>query len=395
MNRSQPGSTFSRKVIILPVLFGFYVMGFCDIVGIATTYVKADFNLSETLAGFVPSMVFLWFLLVSIPAALLMNRLGRKRTVQISNMITIAGLLIPVISYNFTTSMITFALLGIGNTILQVSLNPLLSNVVTSGNLTSSLTAGQVIKAVSSFMGPVIAVLAVTWFGSWQYLFPIFAVITIISSLWLHMVHIPKEEMEHQKASFYDTFSILRVRPVLLCFIGIVVTVGLDVGMNTLTPKLLIERSGLEMTTAGLGSSVYFIFRTAGAFVGAILLTRIDEMKYLRVNMIVAMVVLGLLFAVKEYTLILGLVGVFAFSLSCVFPILFSLALKSLPERSNEISGLIITGVFGGAIVPPLMGWLTDTIGNQTGSLIVLALIGSYLLLYSFYFRSGKSVNIR
>jgi fucose permease len=395
MKKSGPGSSVSRKVIILPVLFGFYVMGFCDIVGIATTYVKADFNLSETLAGFVPSMVFLWFLLVSIPAALLMNRLGRKTTVQISNLITIAGLLIPVFSYNFTTSMITFALLGIGNTILQVSLNPLLTNVVPSGNLTSSLTAGQVIKAVSSFMGPVIAALAVTWFGSWQYLFPIFAVITLISSVWLHLVNIPKEELQYKGASVQSTFSILRVKPVLLCFIGIVVTVGLDVGMNTLTPKLLIERSGLAMTTAGLGSSVYFIFRTAGAFIGAILLTRISEMKYLRFNMVIVMVVLALLFAVREYTLILGLVGVFAFALSCVFPILFSLALKSLPERSNEISGLIITGVFGGAIVPPLMGWLTDTIGNQTGSLIVLGFIGSYLLLYSFYFKAGAEANAR
>ena len=136
---------------ILPVLFGFFVMGFCDVVGISTSYVKIDFNLSETLAGFIPSMVFLWFFLLSVPTAILMNKIGRKKTVQISNTITIIGMMIPFFSYNFTTCMIAFALLGMGNAILQVSLNPLLTNVVKGDKLTSSLTAGQVVKAVSSF----------------------------------------------------------------------------------------------------------------------------------------------------------------------------------------------------------------------------------------------------
>ena len=81
---------------LLPVLFGFFVMGFCDVVGISTSYVQQDFGLSETLAGFIPSMVFIWFLLLSIPAALAMNRLGRKNMVQISNGITAIGMLIPV-----------------------------------------------------------------------------------------------------------------------------------------------------------------------------------------------------------------------------------------------------------------------------------------------------------
>ena len=154
-------NTTTSVAKVLPVLFSFFVMGFCDVVGISTTYVKIDFNLSETVAGFIPSMVFFWFLLLSVPVALGMNRIGRKRTVQISNLVTIIGMLIPFFSYSLVTCMVAFALLGIGNTILQVSLNPLLTNVVSGNSLTSSLTAGQVIKAVSSFMGPIIAVLAV------------------------------------------------------------------------------------------------------------------------------------------------------------------------------------------------------------------------------------------
>ena len=158
---------------VLPVLFGFFVMGFCDVVGISTSYVKADFGLSETLAGFIPSMVFLWFLLLSVPTAMAMNRLGRKTMVQISNVITIVGMLVPFVSYGFVSCMAAFALLGIGNTIIQVALNPLLASVVKGDALTSSLTAGQVVKAVSSFLGPFIAAFAVLAFGNWQYLFPI------------------------------------------------------------------------------------------------------------------------------------------------------------------------------------------------------------------------------
>lgn len=369
---------------VLPILFSFFVMGFCDVVGISTTYVKTDFNLSEGLAGFIPSMVFVWFLLLSIPVALMMNRIGRKHTVQISNVITVIGMLIPFVAYNFTTCLIAFALLGIGNTILQVSLNPLLTNVVSGDSLTSSLTAGQVVKAVSSFMGPIIALFAVNVFGNWQYLFPIYALITVLSSTWLMFTSIPRETAPAKTSSIGETFSLLSDKVILLLFLGIVFTVGLDVGMNTLTPKLLIERCGLNDADAGLGSSVYFFCRTAGAFIGAFLLSRIAGAKYLKVNLIILAASLAGLFFVNSYLEILICVGVFAFALSCVFPIIYSMALGRRPEKANEISGLMITGVFGGAITPPLMGLTTEAIGSQTGSLIVLAICAAYLIFSSF-----------
>jgi len=376
---------------VLPILFSFFVMGFCDVVGISTTYVKNDFGLSEALAGFIPSMVFLWFLLLSVPVALGMNRIGRKRTVQISNAVTIVGMLIPFVSYNLTTCLAAFALLGIGNTILQVSLNPLLTNVVSGESLTSSLTAGQVVKAVSSFMGPIIALFAVNVFGNWQYLFPIFAAITLLSSLWLMMTTIPREEVAADTGgSVRDTFSLLGDKAILLLFIGILCTVGLDVGMNTLTPKLLIERCGLAITDAGLGSSVYFFCRTAGAFIGAFLLARLSDIKYLRVNLILMLAALGVLYFAGSYLGILVAVGVFAFTLSCVFSIVYSLALRRRPDKANEISGLMITGVCGGAVIPPLMGVLTETVGSQIGSLIVLTVCAVYLIFCSLSIKANK-----
>ncbi len=376
---------------ILPVLFGFFVMGFCDVVGIATSYVKQDFGLSETLAGFIPSAVFLWFLLLSVPTALLMNKIGRKATVQLSNVITFVGMLIPFFIYNFTSAMVAFALLGIGNTLLQVSLNPLLTNVVKGDSLTSSLTAGQVVKAVSSFVGPFIALAAVNYLGGWKFLFPVFAGITLLSTLWLMATPI-EEEPSEGASSIGGTFSLLGDKNILLCVLGIVAVVGLDVGMNTVTPKLLMEsaRGGLDLAAASLGSSVYFLCRTAGAFVGAILLIKMGDKPYLRWNMVGAAVALAALFFAQGEVANLVFVGAIGFLASSIFAVLFSLAMKARPEKANEISGLMITGVFGGAVVPPLMGIATDAIGNQTGSLMVLAVCIAYLLSCSFIIKTKE-----
>ena len=150
---------------ISAVLFGFFVMGFCDIVGISSDYAKNAFGWSDTMTGFVPSMVFVWFLFLSVPVGIWMNRWGRKNTVLISMAVTVIGMLIPLAKTAWAC-LIGYALLGIGNAILQVSLNPLLNNVVTDKKLlTSSLTAGQVVKAVSSFAGPFIMLFAVNVLG--------------------------------------------------------------------------------------------------------------------------------------------------------------------------------------------------------------------------------------
>lgn len=369
---------------VLPVLFGFFVMGFCDVVGISTSYVKEDFHLTETVAGFLPTMVFLWFLLLSVPTAILMNKIGRKQTVLLSMLVTIIGMSVPFVSYNIVTCMAGFALLGIGNTILQVALNPLLTNVVKGDTLTSSLTAGQVVKAVSSFVGPVIAAIALNSLGNWHFLFPIFAGITVLSGLWLMLTSVPKEKESVTSSSLATTFSLLKDKTILLLFLGIVFVVGTDVGMNTVAPKLLIERLNTPVAEAGLGSSLYFAFRTLGALLGAVLLARVNEIKYFRINMIIAIAAISALFFLRKENAMLALIGVVGFTCSSIFAVIYSMAIQARPDKSNAISGLLITGVFGGAVIPPLMGLFTDTIGNQTGSLIVILGCICYLLYCSF-----------
>ena len=368
---------------LLPVLFGFFIMGFCDVVGISVGFVKKDFQLSETVANFLPSMVFLWFLLLAVPAAILMNRIGRKRTVLVSMFITIVGMLIPFVDYNMITCFVAFALLGIGNTILQVSLNPLLTNVVKGNVLASSLTAGQVLKAVSSFCGPFIAAFAASVLGNWQYLFPIFAGLTLLSTFWLMAVHI-REEAPEQASSWGATCGLLKDRTIFLLFLGIVFVVGVDVGTNMVAPKLLIERCGFTEIESAVGPSTYFAFRTIGAFIGTFLLARVAGNKYFRVNILVAIAGLLVLFFVSGQYAILALIALIGFTCSSIFSLVFSMAIQARPEKANEISGLMVTGIFGGAVVPPLMGYLTDLLGSQAGSLFVILGCLCYLLYCSF-----------
>ena len=367
----------------LPVLFGFFVMGFVDVVGIATNYVKQDFKLSDTLANLLPMTLFLWFAILSVPTGIMMNKLGRKRTVMLSMVITLLAMMIPLISYSFPMMLVAFCLLGIGNTVIQVSLNPLLTNVVRGDRLTSSLTLGQFIKAIASFLGPVIAGVAAGSFGNWKYIFVIFALVTVISGLWLMATQIHEEPVNQSFSSFVSSFGLLKDKTILILFLGIVFVVGVDVGLNTTIPKFLMERCNILLEKAGLGTSLYFIARTIGSFVGAILLVKLSGRKYFIVSMFIAIPALLVMLLIGNLWAILAMVFVIGLAVANVFSIIFAAALKQKPGRANEISGLLIMGVAGGAVIPLVMGITSDSLG-QTGGMAVLLVAMTYLLYCGF-----------
>lgn len=369
---------------LLPVLFAFFIMGFVDVVGIATSYVKKDFSLSDTLANLLPMMVFLWFLVLSVPTGLFMNRIGRKRAVVISNVITVLAMVIPLISYRFPVLLIAFALLGIGNTILQVAINPLLTNVVSEERLTSSITLGQFIKAIASFLGPVIASLSARFFDDWKTIFLVFAMVTALSTLWLMLTPVKEEKAGGKTSSFRACFAILKDRQILLFFLGIVGAVGIDVGLNTTIPKILIERMGMPLGQAGYGTSLYFIARTIGTFIGAIILTKISGRKYFLLNMVVALVAMVCLLFTGSLLAIWMLIFILGFTIANVFPILFSAALQRNPDHYNEVSGLMVMGISGGAFITFVVGMAADITGTQTGGLTILLAVLVYLLLTAF-----------
>ena len=310
---------------ILPVLFGFFIMGFCDVVGITSMHVKEDLlggfspEFRDTLSNMIPVALFSMFLIFSVPTGILMNKIGRKKMVLISNAITIVAMFIPLIEYTFVMSLLAFGLLGIANTILQVSLNPLLTNVVQGDKLTSSLTAGQFVKAISSFCGPFIAAFAASLLGNWQYIFPIYAVITLISTIWLLSTPIKEDAIVVTASSFRSVFGILKDKTILLLFLGIVFVVGADVGMNTAAPKILMERCGMNSIDAGYGTSMYFAFRTAGAFIGAILLAKFSSGKFFKIISVVTILALLVLIFVVDKISIFILFAIIGFSIANVF----------------------------------------------------------------------------
>lgn len=363
---------------LLPILSGFFVMGFVDLVGIATNYVKVDFDLSDSFANLIPMMVFVWFAVCSIPTSLLMNKFGKRNVVLASMGVTLLAMLMPLVSYSYSFALLTFALLGISNTMLQVSINPMVADVVKDERLTSTLTLGQFIKAISSFLGPIIVGAAALYLGNWKMVFTLYGLITLLSGLWIWQ-SIPSERTKQATSSFRDALALLKDRQLVLLFIGILLLVGIDVGINTTVPKFLIEKSGMELTEAGLGSSLYFAARTGGALIGAFLLTKIAGGQFLKLNMLGALAAFIGLLLFNQTELLLACIFIIGFTCANVFSILFANALQHKPAQSNDISALMIMGISGGAFIAPIMGFIADH-SNQTTSLSVLILCVLYLL---------------
>ncbi len=371
---------------LIPVMLCFFAMGFVDLVGIASNYVKADLGLTDSQANIFPSLVFFWFLIFSVPTGMLMNRIGRKRTVLLSLLVTAVSLLLPLFGDGYGLMLCSFSLLGIGNALMQTSLNPLLSNIITGDRLASSLTFGQFVKAIASFLAPYIAMWgamqAMPTFGlGWRVLFPVYMVVAVIAILWLSSTPI-EEERPDRASSFADCLRLLGRPFILLCFLGIVCHVGIDVGTNTTAPKLLMERVGLTLEEAGFATSLYFIFRTAGCLLGTFILQHLSARRFLGISvacMLVAMV--GLLVSDAHYVIYVC-IALIGFGNSNVFPIIFAQALTTVPEKKNEVSGLMIMGLFGGTVFPLLMGVASDAVG-QSGAVAVMTVGVLYLIVYT------------
>lgn len=373
------------KLTLVPVMLCFFAMGFVDMVGIASNYVKADLSLNDATANMFPSLVFFWFLLFSVPTGMLMNKIGKKRTVLLSLLVTIVSLALPLFGESFGLMLVTFSLLGIGNTLMQTSLNPLVSLVI-KGNLAATLTFGQFVKAIASFLAPYIAMWgamgALPSFGyGWRVLFPIYMIIGMAAAAFLSVTSIPEDEETGKASSLADSVKLLGKPIVLLSFIGIMCHVGVDVGTNTTAPKILMERLGRTLNDAAFATSLYFIFRTVGCLTGSFFLRVMKARTFFIIS--VSMMALSMvgMFVGTNQTLLYAAIALVGYGNSNVFSIVFSQALLSVPESKNEVSGLMIMGLFGGTVFPLLMGFASDAVG-QVGAVAVMAVGVAYLFTY-------------
>lgn len=379
----------NRKTFLLqfiPVMLCFFTMGFVDLVGTASNYVQKDLGLSDSQANLFPSLVFFWFLIFSVPTGVIMNKIGRKRTVLISLVVTAGSLFAPLFDDGYWVMLISFSLLGIGNAIMQTSLNPLVTNLINGDKLASTLTFGQFVKAIASFLAPLLAAWGATTalptFGlGWRALFAIYSVVCLISIALLAAT--PIDEEAPDKASGYRECLVLLGRPfIMLCFLGIICHVGIDVGTNTIAPKIIMERLGLPLEEAGFATSIYFIFRTIGCFLGAIILRKMSTRLFAAISVAMMMGGMVILFLCHTLTALYVGIALVGFGNSNMFSIAFAQALLYCPEEKNKVSGLMIMGLFGGTIFPLAMGYAADAVG-QVGAVAVMTVGVIYLIYYT------------
>ena len=376
----------TSRVSLISVMLAFFTMGFVDLVGIASNYIKADLHLSDAVANTLPSLVFFWFLVFAVPTGILMNRIGRRRTVLISIAVTLLSLLLAIVASNFALMLCAFSLLGIGNALMQTSLTPLVATVVKGDDLASTLTFGQFVKAIASFLAPDIAVWGATAqipsFGmGWKMLFPIYAAIGLAALLLLGSTPIEEERAEQQGAGFRDCVGLLRRPLIALSFIGIICHVGIDVGTNAMAPKLLMERLGIGLDEAAFSSSLYFAFRTLGCLSGSMLLRIVSGRTLFALSVVMMLLAMaGMAWGEAPAVLYIA-IALVGYGNSNIFPMIFAEALRSDAEHGNEVSGLMVMGLAGGALFPIFMGFASDAVG-QIGAVAVMAIGVGYLFTY-------------
>jgi MFS transporter, FHS family, L-fucose permease len=383
-------SNISLK-FVTPVLMSFFVMSFCDLVGIGVDRIKIDFALSNTLAQLIPSAVFLWFFVLSVPVGILQDRIGKRTVLNIGMLITAMGLFFPYFFYSFEMALLGFAMLGIGNTIVQVSANPLLVDVVPSNRRSSFLSFSQFVKSIGSMIAAPLAGWFALQFGDWKLLFLVYGIVSLLTVIWLYFTNIEETKNTEKRATFTSSFRLLSHGYISMMVLGIFLVVGIDVGINAFSGQFLLAKFGSAQTFAESGRSVYFFGKMLGTFGGAILLSRLSARKFFIWSTIIGLAsILALIVAPAD---IFAIVMIFVIGLGVanIFPIIYSLTVEKYPLRTNEISGLMIMAVCGGAVLPLLRGWITDLTGNVTTAMMVLVAAISYLLFVSLFSAKSKA----
>jgi len=376
----------NKSIYLIPVMLSFFCMGFVDLVGIASNYVKEDLGLTDSVANIFPSLVFFWFLIFSVPTGMLMNKIGRKNTVLLSLLVTVVSLFIPLFDNSFVTMLVAFSLLGIGNALMQTSINPLAMLIIGDKNLASTLTFGQFVKAIASFLAPYLAMWGATQampsFGyDWRVLFLVYLVVGLLSAALLWATPIQEEMAAGRTSSFMDCIRLLGKPIVLLSFFSIMCHVGIDVGTNTTAPKLLMERVGMTLNEAAFATSLYFIFRTIGALTGSFFLRIMKTRWFFIISVCLMAASMALMFGGQSKAVLYTAIALVGYGNSNIFSMAFSEALLSVPDKQNEVSGLMIMGLFGGTIFPLIMGFCSDAMG-QAGAVAVMAVGVLYLFTY-------------
>ena len=379
------------KLVLLPILAGFFVMGFSDIIGTVMNQVKAECVLSNVTAGFLPSMIFIWFFLISIPTGVLCGKIGRKNTVLVSLAVTTVAMLLPLAANagRFWIYFVSFALLGIGNTIIQAALPALMSNVVAPDQLTSRISLGQFVKAICAALTPVFVYFTATALGNWKLLFPLYGALTVVAALWLWFTSIPDERggtrsSASARTTFGSCLAMLKHPYVLAMTVGILFSVGADVGFAVAIPEYLKNVYKVSLDKAGMGPTVYFVAKTLAAIGGAALFAKVSAAKCFPWCMGLGILATAGIFLAGTPFVFLACVFLAALATANSFGMCMGLALDKVPEKANEITSLMVMAIVGGGIVTPVLGFMQKSAG-ATGVVCVLLACLAYLFALGIF----------
>jgi len=368
-----------------PIFLAFLIMGFGDVAGPLTSQLQTDFSLSNFEAGLVTFMAFIMFGLLSIPMGLYQDRKGRKHVLQLGLLAALLGMLLPMIGRYESFPLILGGLLfiGIGATLLQVSGNPIMRDVSPEGKYSRNLSYGQFVKAIGSLSGSLIPILAAKYFGmDWKLLFPIYGAVIALVIIYLMIVKIEEKAMDKETpATFASCFGLLKNPFVLAMVIGIFLYVGSEVSMSAKLPNYLSEKFDFDIKEKGLlGTMFFFISLTTGRFLGGVILNWIAPRKFLIITAIFSLIGIAGMFVSPTAAVAIIAIFIVGLGFANVFPLIFSIAVDTMPDRSNEISGLMVTAILGGAIVPIFTGLAADLGGLMVGFLVP-ALCLTYILI--------------
>jgi len=386
-----------KKALVLPILFGFFVMGFGDIIGTVMIQVKAECAAhADAISWLMPVFAYCWFVVISIPTGILCGRIGRKNAVMLSLLVTIAAMLVPLAASaeRWYLYIVAFALIGIGNTIIQAALPALMSNVVEPAKLTSRISLGQFVKALCAALTPVFVYLTATALGNWKLLFPLYGALTIVEAVWLWLTNVPDERAvagaeSAPRTTFASCLAMLKHPYVAAMTIGILFSVGADVGFSVAIPEYLKNVYKVDLNLAGMGPTVYFIAKTLAAFLGAIIFAKISAAKCFPWCMGFGVLATAAILFVGTPIAFLACVFAVALLTANSFGMCMGLAIERVPEKANEITALMVMAIVGGGLVSALLGTAQKAFG-AAGIVGVLLVCLAYLFALGIF--AGRSV---
>ena len=372
---------------VIPVLMSFFVMSFIDLVGTGVDELKKSADTPAYILQLIPFVAFIWFFLLSVPLGIWQDKSGKRKVLNIGMLITAAGLLLPLLGNTLPVILLSFSVLGIGNTILQVSANPLLVDVVPTDKSSSFLSLSQFFKSSGSMIGPLAAaftgpqiarLLGDNSDGAWRYGLYLFGLVSLLAWGWLSSVKIEESGMEGKRAGFKSCFKLLGNSYVLMMVAGVFMVVGIDVAMNSNIGTFLELKINMNPDDAKFGKLMYFFAKMIGTFIGAVLLTKLPSRGFLIGSAVLTVpALLALAFVPNELTAWV-LIFIVSLGVSNIFPLIFSVTVGQLPERANEISGLMMMAVSGGALIPFLVGALMNI--RPAAGMFILAGCTAYLV---------------